>query len=290
MDDDAPRPRGVGQYEPHNHTLNYATKAGLRVLPDGVFITGETLPESDEPPPAPARAIAFPIRKGGVGTVPGLIPTTYRGVGREHVRVKGGAYDAWKIEIGDKPNPSGAVWLAPGVGIVKIQLRSGRIDELVRIEPSASDVDEDGAPPGDACAATLDRHGGEIFHVTWRDKDGSRFFALEAGRALIGFVRFTRQDPATGSTVSARWAPMTDQGLQGAGRTLRGWQIFVTLSPQTTNRMGDFKRGAEECVTAWGAGRPSPGRPDLGCSSPPRRWPWSRSRSRWRRDTPASTS
>ncbi len=65
------------QYAPHHDIINYVTKAGFQVKADGLYIVGETLADPDDPPPAAARAIAFPITKGAVGKVPGLIPTTY---------------------------------------------------------------------------------------------------------------------------------------------------------------------------------------------------------------------
>lgn len=118
---------GRYQYKPHNDTLNYFSKAGFEVRADGIYIVGEVMAELDQTPPAPALAIAFPFKTGASHVVPGMIPTTYT-VGKKE---KAGHYDAWKIAISDKPNGSGAVWIAPGVGVVKIQQPSGRIDELV---------------------------------------------------------------------------------------------------------------------------------------------------------------
>jgi len=122
------------QYTPHNDTLNYFSKAGMRVDSDGIYIVGETLADLGDAPPAPVRAIAFPIRKGASAKVPGLIPTTYTIGARETVKVPAGTYSAWKIRITDTANPAGAVWLAPDVGIIQIKLPSGRIDKLSKIE------------------------------------------------------------------------------------------------------------------------------------------------------------
>jgi hypothetical protein len=123
------------QFAPHEDTLNYFTKAGFRIAKDGIYIVGETLADLGEPAPAPARAIGFPVKKGATAKVPGFLPTTYTVGARETVKVPAGRYSAWKITISDKVNPSGAVWIAPGVGIVKIRLPSGRVDELAKIEP-----------------------------------------------------------------------------------------------------------------------------------------------------------
>jgi hypothetical protein len=123
---------GVDQYVPSNDIINYVTKAGFSVKKDGLYVVGEVL-EGERAPPA-ARAIAFPIHSGAVGKVPGFLAATYTVGAREKVVVKAGTFDAWKITVVDKANPSGAFWLAPGTGIVKIQQPSGRIDELVTIE------------------------------------------------------------------------------------------------------------------------------------------------------------
>lgn len=126
----------VMQYVPHNDTINYVTKAGFKIEKDGLYVVGEVM-EGDTPS-APVRAVAFPLKKGAVGKVPGMFPTTYTVGAREKV----GKYDAWKIAITDKVNPAGAFWLAIGTGIVKIQQPSGRVDELVKIEaPSAGTCD-----------------------------------------------------------------------------------------------------------------------------------------------------
>lgn len=122
------------QYAPHHDTMNYFSKAGMRVDPSGVFIVGETIADLGEPPPAPARALAFPLKKGATAKVPGFLPTTYKVGARETVKVPAGTYKAWKITITDPANPAGAVWIAPGVGIVQIKLPSGRVDKLSKIE------------------------------------------------------------------------------------------------------------------------------------------------------------
>jgi hypothetical protein len=122
-------------YDPHHDTMNYFALGGFHVRADGIYIAGETISDMGLEGPTPMRAIAFPIKKGGVGKVRGLFETTYTVLKREKIKVKAGSFHAWKIGITSKPNPPGAVWLAPGVGIVKIQLPSGRVDELVEIKP-----------------------------------------------------------------------------------------------------------------------------------------------------------
>jgi hypothetical protein len=124
------------QYAPHEDTLNYFSKAGMDIRADGIYIQGETVADIGPPPGPAVKAIAFPIKTGGVGNVPGLFPTTYTVGAREKVKVPAGSYDAWHIKITDKVNPPGDVWIAPGVGVVKIRLPSGRVDELIAIAPA----------------------------------------------------------------------------------------------------------------------------------------------------------
>lgn len=124
------------QYAPHEDTMNYFSKAGMEVRADGIYIQGETIADMGPPPGPAVKAIAFPIKPGGVGNVPGLFPATYTVGVREKVKVPAGTYDAWHIKITDKVNPPGDVWIAPGVGIVKIRLPSGRVDELIVIAPA----------------------------------------------------------------------------------------------------------------------------------------------------------
>ena len=121
------------QYVPHADIINFFSKAGMRVDKDGIYIVGETLADLGDPPPPAARAIAFPIKKGGIGKVPGMIATTYTVGARERVKVPAGSYDAWKITLTDSAKQTGAVWIAPGIGLVRIQLPTGRIDELTKI-------------------------------------------------------------------------------------------------------------------------------------------------------------
>jgi hypothetical protein len=121
------------QYVPTNDTLNYFSKGGLRLAADGLYITAESFGDLDTGSPATVRALAFPLAKGATAKLPALIPTTYTVVAREQLKVPAGTYDTWKIAITDPNNPTGAVWLAPGVGIVQIQLPSGRIDKLAKV-------------------------------------------------------------------------------------------------------------------------------------------------------------
>lgn len=130
MDDQARLFGEMMQFDPHHDIANYFSKAGFKVVKDGIYIQGESLDE----PPAPALAIALPLKAGTTHQVPGMIPTNYKVISRGKLKVKAGTFDAWKIEISDKPNGKGAVWFAPGTGVVKIQLPTGRIDELVKIE------------------------------------------------------------------------------------------------------------------------------------------------------------
>lgn len=125
--------RETAFYDPHHSTMNYFAQGGFHVRADGIYIAGETISDLGLEGPAPMRAIAFPIKKRGVGKVKGLFLTTYTVLSRETIVVKAGKFNAWKVGITSKPNPAGAVWIAPGVGIVKIQLPSGRVDELVAI-------------------------------------------------------------------------------------------------------------------------------------------------------------
>jgi hypothetical protein len=120
------------QYEPHHNVANWFSKGGFSVISGGILIGGETL---DEPAPTLSLAIPFPLAKGTSNEVPGLFPTKYLVVGPEKITVPAGSFDAWKVSITDSANPEGAAWIAPGTGIVKIQLPSGRIDELVSIQP-----------------------------------------------------------------------------------------------------------------------------------------------------------
>ena len=83
------------QYTPHNDVINWFSKAGFRVAADGIYIVGESLADLDQPPPAPAKAIALPFKKGGTGKVPGMIETTYTVGAKESVKVPAGAYSAW---------------------------------------------------------------------------------------------------------------------------------------------------------------------------------------------------
>ncbi|MDQ3365070.1 MAG: hypothetical protein M3680_06555 [Myxococcota bacterium] len=125
------------QFVPHEDTINYFTKAGFGIADDGIYIVGETIADLGGSPPAPARALAFPLKQGATGTVPGFIRTTYKVGARKPLKVPAGTFRAWKITVTDPHNKPGAVWIAPEVGIVKIQLPTGRVDELVKIEPPA---------------------------------------------------------------------------------------------------------------------------------------------------------
>lgn len=127
--------RETAFYDPHYDTMGFFTQGGFHVRADGIYIAGETIADLGQEGPAPVRAITFPIKKGGIGKVKGIFLTTYTVLAREKTKVKAGTFNAWKIGITSKPNPAGAVWIAPGVGIVKIQLPSGRVDELVEIKP-----------------------------------------------------------------------------------------------------------------------------------------------------------
>ncbi|NUP08063.1 MAG: hypothetical protein HOW73_18610 [Polyangiaceae bacterium] len=122
------------QYDPHNHVASWFTKAGIKVDSSGIQVVGESL--AGDPAPEPALAVAFPITKGAGHEVPGLFVTKYTIAKKESVTVPAGKFEAWKVTIQDKVNPEGAAWLAPGTGLVKIQLPSGRVDELVSVEPA----------------------------------------------------------------------------------------------------------------------------------------------------------
>ncbi len=125
------RRSGRLQYVPHNDVASVFTKAGFQVDASGISIAGDTL----EGPAAPVLAIPFPIAPGGGGEVPSLFPATYTVVARESVTVPAGTFDAWRVSIQDKVNQPAAVWIAPGTGVIKFQHSSGRVDELVAIEP-----------------------------------------------------------------------------------------------------------------------------------------------------------
>jgi len=99
----------------------------------GIWIVGEVL---DESTPKPMLAIAFPMKTGAAATVPGFIPTTYTVGKQAKIKVPAGTYNAWKVEITDTMNSPGAVWIAPGVGVVQIQLPGGRIDQLTKLAPT----------------------------------------------------------------------------------------------------------------------------------------------------------
>jgi len=118
------------QFDPHHDVINYFSKAGFKIAKEGIYIRGESIAD----PVEPSLAIALPLKAGAEHEVKGMIPTTYKVLSHAPLKTKAGTFDAWKIEISDTPNGKGYVWLAPGTGIVKIQLPTGRVDELVKIE------------------------------------------------------------------------------------------------------------------------------------------------------------
>ena len=127
----APSQKGKNlvQYEPHHDVVNFFSKFGLRVDAAGITILGESLDGVGEAPET--LAVAFPLTPKAAHTVPGLFPCKYTVVGKEKVKVPAGTFDAWRIKLKDNVNPEGAVWIAPGTGIVKIQIPGGRVDVLV---------------------------------------------------------------------------------------------------------------------------------------------------------------
>lgn len=121
--------KNLVQYEPHHDVVNFFSKFGLRVDAAGITIQGESMDGDDEA--KETLAVAFPLTPKAEHTVPGLFPCKYTVVGKEKVKVPAGTFDAWRIKLKDTVNPEGAVWIAPGTGIVKIQIPGGRIDVLV---------------------------------------------------------------------------------------------------------------------------------------------------------------
>lgn len=121
---------GLFQYSPHHDVANFFTKAGFRADATGIFIAGESL-EGRGPV---TRVIALPFAEKASAELPaGMFSSSYTVTRKESVTVPAGKYDAWRISVKDKMNPEGAAWIAPGAGVVKIQLPTGRIDELVTI-------------------------------------------------------------------------------------------------------------------------------------------------------------
>jgi len=84
---------------------------------------------------------SFPLTKGGKHVVKaGKGTWTYTVVGTEDVTVPLGAFkDCMKIKINEDwetAHYEGYAWLAKGVGVVKWQRSTGRVDELVSIKKS----------------------------------------------------------------------------------------------------------------------------------------------------------
>jgi hypothetical protein len=123
---------GLFQYQPHHDVANFFTKGGYRSDASGIYAAGETL----EGKGAVTRVVALPFTAKASAELPAdMFSATYTVVAKEKVTVPAGKYDAWKVTVKDKLNPEGAAWLAPGAGIVKVQIPTGRIDELVSLEP-----------------------------------------------------------------------------------------------------------------------------------------------------------
>lgn len=135
--------------------------------------------------------------------------------------------------------------LEASVGEPSSSLRKGKTNQEKKRAESAvpTNVGEE------ACSKTLERAGGDGFKVSRRDVGASRVFGVEFGRASIGLIRFTK-DPTKPADTS--WKPERDGSLEGETRNLRGWRIFMSLSPQTKGRTKDFKRGAEQCLRTHG--------------------------------------
>lgn len=121
--------KNLVQYEPHHDVVNFFSKFGLRVDAAGITIQGESMDGDDEA--KETLAVAFPLTAKAEHTVPGLFSCKYTVVGKEKVKVPAGTFDTWRIKLKDNVNPEGAVWIAPGTGIVKIQIPGGRVDVLV---------------------------------------------------------------------------------------------------------------------------------------------------------------
>lgn len=119
------------QYQPHHDVANFFTKAGFRADASGIYVAGESL-EGRGPT---TRVVALPFTAKATAELPaGMFSATYTVTGKQSVSVPAGKFEAWKVVVKDKMNPEGAAWIAPGAGIVKIQISTGRIDELVAIE------------------------------------------------------------------------------------------------------------------------------------------------------------
>ena len=122
---------------PHADVFNYVTRAGFRCDESGLIVRGEHMAELGDAP-EPVRAVAWPVVPGARAEVPGVIGrAVYEVVGEERIDVPAGSFDTWHVRISNGIDADGAVWFAPGTGIVRILLPMGRIDELVSIEAPA---------------------------------------------------------------------------------------------------------------------------------------------------------
>ena len=124
---------GLFQYQPHHDVANFFTKGGFRADASGIHVAGQTL-EGRGPV---TRVVALPFAAKASAELPaGMFSAIYTVTRKEKVTVPAGKFDAWRITVKDKLNPEGIGWVASGPGLVKIQLPTGRVDELVSIDPA----------------------------------------------------------------------------------------------------------------------------------------------------------
>lgn len=116
--------------------------------PDGIY-TADVLEVKNVPDLAPeafGRMLGLPVKVGEKAsfTAPAksFVPPkdeTYAVAGIESVRVPAGTFDncvRLTVETNiDGERESSTVWLAPGVGLVKLARATGRVDELVKHTP-----------------------------------------------------------------------------------------------------------------------------------------------------------
>ncbi len=99
-----------------------------------VLVADESRPDEEH------LLLELPLREGAVRQYQvGARTTTVTVAGREWLEVPAGRFRAFRLEVEERP-VSGRlarhqVWLAPGVGLVRWQRASGRLDELLHFSP-----------------------------------------------------------------------------------------------------------------------------------------------------------
>lgn len=99
-----------------------------------VFVADESRPDDEH------LLFGLPLRVGDETSYKvGVRETRLRVVAREEVTVPFGCFDAWRLELTETPASGreavSSVWLAPGVGLVRWERSTGRVDELLHYSP-----------------------------------------------------------------------------------------------------------------------------------------------------------